>query len=104
MWNTVLIGAAWSRIPILPPAHRQNAMTEASPSSLLSELGAPSAERYIVFGQSAHLDFDWISTFPQYYSLGSNFGSTPVAQILSNAVSYMEANSVYAYSLCEIDY
>jgi len=73
---------------------------------ILTALGAPlDAQHYVLFDQSAHLDYDWIRTFDQYF-LGINpqWGNQAVKQIFDNALALMSQTPGYRYSICEMDY
>ncbi len=55
---------------------------------------------------SAHLDWDWLYTFSQYfkYDLPDN-GNSAVQKIFSKAVELINKNpTVYFYSICEVGY
>jgi alpha-mannosidase len=91
-------------------------------SELRAQLGIlPSANKVIILGSSAHLDWDWLSTFNDYYSLTQQFlGNTynAVQEIFTNAAKYLDANKnigqncsqpnslqpPYYYSIAEIGY
>lgn len=65
---------------------------------LRTRLGIPErAERVIVFSQSAHLDWDWMMTFEDYYQ-------RYVESIFSAAHGLMKADPRYFYSICEVDF
>jgi alpha-mannosidase len=56
--------------------------------------------------QSSHLDWDWTSTFLDYYNGGS--GHNPVYQTYSDAITELKANQTnsppYYYTFCEMSY
>jgi alpha-mannosidase len=73
---------------------------------ILTKLGAPlDAQYYVLFDQSAHLDYDWVCTFDQYFFDGKpEWQDQPVKQIFDNALSIMSKTPGYLYSICEMDY
>ena len=76
--------------------------TPASEACIRSELGIPpQADRVLILSQSSHLDWDWLSTFTDYYE-------HQVDGIFSNALTRMtEFHSEptrYYYSIAEIGY
>jgi alpha-mannosidase len=73
---------------------------------ILTKLGAPlNAQYYVLFDQSAHLDYDWVCTFDQYFFDGKpEWQDQPVKQIFDNALALMSQTPGYLYSICEMDY
>src|SRR6516165_2157084 len=74
----------------------------ASEACVRAELGIPAqAARVLVLSQSAHLDWDWLRTFEDYYNL-------QVEPIFTSALSLMTqshtAPAHYYYSIAEIGY
>lgn len=79
-------------------------------------LGVPPTAKYVlIIDQSAHMDWDWTSTFMQYFSrtdLWSPPTPTGVDQLLTEALDLLSRNAsprakapnLYYYSLCEIGY
>lgn len=74
-------------------------------------LGIPSDARYVlILDQSAHMDWDWLKTFEQYFSyvmpnpVGAGAG---VNQLLTEAVKLLQSSSAtnpYYYSICEMGF
>ena len=61
----------------------------------------------MIFDQSAHLDWDWIRTFPQYYWYSYN--GQGVQAILDQAITNLQtfntpSNSPYYYTICEMGF
>ena len=72
--------------------------------AILKQLGAPlNAAQYLIYDQAAHLDYDWVSTFQQYYGPGGS-GHPPVRQTFASAMQLLSNKSLNAYSICEMDY
>ncbi|HEU4559127.1 MAG TPA: hypothetical protein VFS20_14800 [Longimicrobium sp.] len=76
--------------------------------AILTSLGAPlNAKQYMIFDQSAHLDYDWVSTFQQYYGPGgggSGGSHPPVRDTFNQAMQLLSTQQLDAYSICEMDY
>ncbi len=81
---------------------------------ILKELGVPTdpaPEKVLILSVTAHMDWDWEFTFPEYYEAyhcTSGYWKYPVRQIFSNAVQYVEASlnktPPYFYSISVVDY
>jgi alpha-mannosidase len=74
--------------------------------AILTALGAPlDAGYYVLFDQSAHLDYDWIRTFDEYFlGIDPQWGNQAVKSIFDSALSLMTTTPGYLYSICEMDY
>jgi alpha-mannosidase len=76
--------------------------------ALRHALGIPdSATHVLVLEPSAHLDWDWISTFCDYYN-GNGSGHPAVKDTFTTAISlmhhYQDAQQRYHYTICEMAY
>jgi alpha-mannosidase len=76
--------------------------TGASEACVRAELGIPKqAERVLILSQSSHLDWDWLRTFEDYYTL-------QVESVFTDALSLMaqshSAAAHYYYSVAEMGY
>jgi hypothetical protein len=66
--------------------------------ALRAKLGIPDdAQQVIVFGQNAHLDVDWQSSFDDYYNMW-------VGDIFTHARKMMDAQPRASYSIAEMAY
>ncbi len=81
--------------------------------NILNELGVPTdpvPDKVLILGVTAHLDWDWQFTFPEYYDKyhSIEYMKYPVRQIFSNAIQYVEASRdktpPYYYSISVVDY
>jgi alpha-mannosidase len=71
-----------------------------------NRLGIPPAAKYIlVIDQSAHMDWDWTSSFPQYFSTEVDKLLIHAVRLLSNnAAPGVKAPGLYYYSVCEMGF
>jgi alpha-mannosidase len=83
--------------------------------AIRARLGVPAtATNVFIMSQSAHLDWDWMLTFPDlYYQTGqpkdvSGYftpGVTePASQIFSDAATFLAGSPAYYYSICEMGF
>ena len=78
----------------------------AEPRNTAAAVGV--APQYtMVFDQSAHLDWDWIRTFPQYYWYA--YDGNGVQAILDQAITNLQtfntpSNAPYYYTICEMGF
>lgn len=76
---------------------------------LRAQLGIPpTATRVLIMEQSAHCDWDWMSTFQTYYQSGGG-GHQAVETTLNQAIASMQADQAagsgpYRYTFCEMAY
>lgn len=71
-----------------------------TPSGAQSVGNPPQYTMYL--DQSAHLDWDWIRTFPQnywYYKYGQG-----VQEILTTAIGNLQSSNLYTYEICEMGF
>jgi alpha-mannosidase len=82
-------------------------MTERE-AELAKALGIPDdATIVLILEQSAHCDWDWMTTFQNYFALGYK-SSSPVESIIKSAVGYIHDYAKmpmkYTYVFCEVAY
>lgn len=82
----------------------------AQEQAILKQLGITdfsSINAIIILEQSAHLDWDWTSTFLDYYN-GDNSGhpavSTTYTQAIASMQKYQSQACKYFYAFCEMSY
>jgi len=57
----------------------------------------------LIYDSAAHLDYDWQTSFSGYYHLG-NGGGSAVENIYPAALTQLQSDPKYPYSLCEMDF
>lgn len=78
---------------------------DSATQKILQAAGAPlDAAAYMIFDQSAHLDYDWQQEFLAYYNDYDSPARPGVKKVYPQALQLMQKNSSYCYSLCEMDY
>ncbi|MBV9578491.1 MAG: hypothetical protein JO057_07880, partial [Chloroflexi bacterium] len=86
--------------------------TSEAELQVLQRLGIQSPPAYLlIMDQAAHMDWDWLYTFQQYFAGTGNSLYTAVQTILSDALALLSSDSkspspgpAYYYSLCEMGF
>ena len=82
----------------------------ARESEIRRKLGvSDAAKKVFVLEQSAHLDWDWQTTFEGYYAEGyTAAGHQPVRKTFHEAIHHLQekqsASTPYRYTICEMSY
>lgn len=116
----LLLALLISLVSCQPSAISTDAKSDIE-TSILQELNIPTdADRVIIFSHNAHMDWDWLNTFPYnvdksppvfnscYFPCGwcgnTSCHTYPADSILSLATEKLVEDSAYYYSVCEMGF